>query len=275
MLQAAEGSLESCLFLSSDFCPISLIAPLGGVSLIFNALLTRFGLVCGIKETMSYAEWRATVVVLVGVTLVATAGPGSEETADIDQERFLRDLPAKLEKPAFLACAAVATTTVGGWVCLLHLKVLRKWRPAYSSLAASTMSGLTASMCGTFSVVFLKIASNWIPMAFRKVFAEDRDQIADPWGYWLAYLALFGLATVRKPHRKPPRAYIIPRVASHPDILVDRREALRRSTTSHAGGALPALSAQPLARRWPGHVCCAPLHLLAHALHVLLRRRRL
>ena len=45
------------------FCPISLIAPLGGMSIVFNALLTRFGLVCGIKENMSSEEWRATCVV--------------------------------------------------------------------------------------------------------------------------------------------------------------------------------------------------------------------
>lgn len=190
------GSEAVLSMLALYFCPISLIAPLGGMSIVFNALLTRFGLVCGIKENMSSEEWRATCVVLAGVTLVATAGPGSEDTANIDQERFLRDLPSQLAQPAFIICATIEASTVISWVCLLHLRCLRRWRPAESSLVASGMSGLTASMCGSFSVVLLKIASNWIPMAFRKVFAEDRDQIDDPWGYWLAYLSFFGLCTV-------------------------------------------------------------------------------
>ena len=129
-----------------------------------------------------------------GVTLVATAGPGSEDTANIDQSVSSR-----------LAIAARAT-------CLHHLRDNRSLNrhqlgvpaaPALPQAVAARRArwwhpypGLTASMCGSFSVVLLKIASNWIPMAFRKVFAEDRDQIDDPWGYWLAYLSFFGLCTV-------------------------------------------------------------------------------
>ena len=71
------------------FTPLSLIAPLGGLSVIFNALLTRFGCVFGIKEVMTRNGWIATLVVLAGVTLVSMSGPGSDgDGAPIKIEDF-------------------------------------------------------------------------------------------------------------------------------------------------------------------------------------------
>jgi len=56
---------------ASLFAPLALLAPLGGVAVVVNALLTRFGCVCGIKEKLSYLEWVATLCVMGGVALVA------------------------------------------------------------------------------------------------------------------------------------------------------------------------------------------------------------
>jgi drug/metabolite transporter (DMT)-like permease len=61
---------------ASLFAPLSLLAPLGGVAVVVNALLTRFGCVCGIKERLSFLEWLATFFVMCGVALVAFSGAG-------------------------------------------------------------------------------------------------------------------------------------------------------------------------------------------------------
>ena len=65
--------------------PLSVIAPLGGLAVVFNALLARFGIVVH-KEMMSVRDWLSTLCILVGVTLVAITGPGTapdDATADL------------------------------------------------------------------------------------------------------------------------------------------------------------------------------------------------
>jgi drug/metabolite transporter (DMT)-like permease len=63
---------------ASLFAPLSLLAPLGGVAVVVNALLTRFGCVCGIQERLSFLEWLATLFIMGGVALVAFSGPGGD-----------------------------------------------------------------------------------------------------------------------------------------------------------------------------------------------------
>ena len=44
--------------------PMSVIAPLGGLSVVFNALMARFGVIPGIKEDMSPRDWASTVCIV-------------------------------------------------------------------------------------------------------------------------------------------------------------------------------------------------------------------
>ena len=56
--------------------PLSLIAPLGGFGLLFNAVLTHFGCICGIRERLPIFGWVWTLVMVGGIILVALSDPG-------------------------------------------------------------------------------------------------------------------------------------------------------------------------------------------------------
>ena len=142
------------------FTPLSLIAPLGGLSVIFNALLTRFGIVCGIKEVMTVQGWIATVIVLMGVTLVSLSGPGSNDDGGPIE---IAALPAQMQKPLFVVLTTMAAAVVLGWIAVRKVPALKPIRPSFMSLTASVFSGVTAACCGAYSVMFLKIVSVGVP----------------------------------------------------------------------------------------------------------------
>lgn len=62
------------------FAPVSLLAPLQGFGLIFNAVLTHFGLVCGIRERMPLRGLLSTLLVIAGVVMVAISAPGGDDS---------------------------------------------------------------------------------------------------------------------------------------------------------------------------------------------------
>ena len=161
------------------FTPLSLIAPMGGLTVIFNALLVHFGVVCGIREKLSRLEWSCTIVVMMGVSLATISGPGSTTTGPLD----LDALPQRMARPAFASFAATMVGIVVIWLLVSHsgrssggsggsggsgcrsrlsgcrsrylprLTLLRGLRPADDSLTASVMSGTTAACCGSCSVL--------------------------------------------------------------------------------------------------------------------------
>mmetsp|Transcript_22691 Transcript_22691/g.73440 ORF Transcript_22691/g.73440 Transcript_22691/m.73440 type:complete len:505 (+) Transcript_22691:111-1625(+) len=143
---------------ASLFAPLSLLAPLGGVAVVVNALMTRFGCVCGIKERLSFLEWLATFLVMCGVALVAFSGPGG------DTQVVLADLPAQFSQPAFLAFLIPAMVLVCFALFLsppcrcAEIKLAVRLRPAQGTPTRSALSGFTAATCGAFSVLALKIS---------------------------------------------------------------------------------------------------------------------
>ena len=52
-LGSEVGLTSTALYLA----PLSFIAPLAGLAVVFNALIARLGLVAGTKEKMGYNEW--------------------------------------------------------------------------------------------------------------------------------------------------------------------------------------------------------------------------
>lgn len=52
-LGSEVGLTSTALYLA----PLSFIAPLAGLAVVFNAMISRLGIVAGTKETMSYNEW--------------------------------------------------------------------------------------------------------------------------------------------------------------------------------------------------------------------------
>ena len=146
----AEVGLSSLALL---FAPLNMLAPLGGVSVLANALLTRFGLVCGIQEKPSSSEWAATLLVLLGVSLVAICG-GS---ADASDDLTMADLPDAFSRPGFLLFAVPALIAVVIWSCLISCPAFKQIRPDETSLRASLVSGVAAACSGAFAVMFVKV----------------------------------------------------------------------------------------------------------------------
>ena len=177
------GSEAGLSTLALYYTPMSLIAPLGGLGVIINALIVRFGLVCGIKESLSVMEWVCTIIALVGLTLVTTSGPGSTNS---NEPLVIAELKT-LESPVFIAYACVAGTFVLCWVAVSHLKCLRRLRPGDSSLLATLCSGATAATCGSFSVLFLKITATAVP-----AFIQDTSVVPEP----IVFIAIVGLIIV-------------------------------------------------------------------------------
>lgn len=140
--------------------PMSVIAPLGGLSVVFNALLARFGVLPGIREEMSRRDWASTACILVGVVAVAYCGPAGVDPATYNAT-LVADLPAAFAQPVFVGYAAVSVAIVLAWLALWKggacVGALRPYTPRADSQAAAFGSSLTAALCAGFSTVFLKV----------------------------------------------------------------------------------------------------------------------
>lgn len=146
-LNLSSEALLSTMALA--FAPLSLIAPLGGVGVVFNALLARFGLVCGITEKLALSEWSATLLVLAGVSLAAVSGPGSGEA---EKPFDLDAMPVQFAQPAFLVYTTVALLLNVATLLVFHVPRLKTWRPRPNSATEAIVTGSAAASCGAFSV---------------------------------------------------------------------------------------------------------------------------
>ena len=155
------GSEAGLTTVALALAPLSFIAPLAGLAVVFNALIARAGFVPGIREKMAFADWLATLCIVVGVTLVAISGPQGTPAADggADPNR-IASLPAALRQPAFIAYAACASATVAAWLFLWKQRCsqrLRRLAPREDSTMAAIGSSLSAALTSAFSVIFLKV----------------------------------------------------------------------------------------------------------------------
>lgn len=147
---------------ASLFAPLVLLAPLGGVGVVVNALLARFGCVCGIKEALSFTEWFATFSIMCGVILVAVSGPGGHSEVVLDE------LPALFSQPIFLAFIIPAFLFIF-WTLFLfppctcaQTEFALRIRPKEGSIKRTIISGSSAGCCGAVSVLSLKITAKTI-----------------------------------------------------------------------------------------------------------------
>ncbi len=134
--------------------PLSLVSPLNGLGVVFNAILTRFGCVCGIRETMPARGWLATLAIVIGICLVAASGPGSTESTEI----ALAGLPRLFARPAFVALAAALGSSAVSFVLVMHAPPLARIRPTRPATIAC-LSSMCAAACGSLSVTALRVVS--------------------------------------------------------------------------------------------------------------------
>ena len=138
------------------FAPLVLVAPLSGLGLIINAVLTHFGLICGIRERMSRWGWFATLSATFGVALVAMSGAGN---ASASTRVWVADMPAILTRPQSLAITALLAGSVFVWTLVDKVEPLKCLRPR-SVAVRSFLSGLAAASSGGLSISILKFTVN-------------------------------------------------------------------------------------------------------------------
>lgn len=137
--------------------PLSWLAPLSGLTVVFNALLARFGCVCGVRETLSWSDWACTLLIFAGILLASIAGPG---TAPPAPPLTVADLQATFANGLYIGYFCVGTAAVVVFLLLWKQscsEALGRWRPREDTLLASVLSGCTAAFCGSVSVVSLKV----------------------------------------------------------------------------------------------------------------------
>ncbi|KAL3905954.1 MAG: hypothetical protein SGPRY_010728 [Prymnesium sp.] len=162
--------------------PISLLAPLTGTGVVFSALIASSGIVPGVQEKLALSDWICTFLVLIGVSIAAIFGPGSNEASDLNA------LPSAMSNPGFLAFVSLAVGIITGWLAISKVKLLEKLRPEEKSLQFTLLSGLSASLCGSLCVVFTKV----LMVAIRYLALGDNT----PFRIWAVWVALISLAVL-------------------------------------------------------------------------------
>ena len=137
-----------------SLAPLSLLAPLSGLAVVFNALLARFGCVCGVREDLSRTDWICTMLIVLGITIASIAGPG---TAPPAPPLTVADLPVVFSNPLYIGYFASGTLCILCWLSIWQRPSLAWLKPSDDSLLASVGSGSTAAFCGSVSVVSLKV----------------------------------------------------------------------------------------------------------------------
>lgn len=161
--------------------PLSIIAPVFGMTVIFSALLARSGLVPGIQEMLSCCEWICLLIALFGIVLCSIFGPSSETAIQYDEYEYY------FVQPQFLAYAIPACALVVGWMSVLLCTCFEPIRPHPQSLTTSLFSALGAGTAGSFSIVFSKIFTT--ALIHRLISASDTSVLT----MWITWLGIVGL----------------------------------------------------------------------------------
>lgn len=136
-----------------SFAPLSLLAPLGGLTIVFALLLARAG-PTELQEPIGERSFAAVLVLLLGVCLVTIFGPQSPEAGQ------------KAVQVAVVTCTHNIPFVVLAGLCLSGPSVLlmsrllpSQHRPKPENASYVVMQSFSAAVCGTFSTLILKILS--------------------------------------------------------------------------------------------------------------------
>mmetsp|Transcript_15593 Transcript_15593/g.44795 ORF Transcript_15593/g.44795 Transcript_15593/m.44795 type:complete len:444 (+) Transcript_15593:144-1475(+) len=166
------GSEVSLSVVALGMAPISVIAPIFGLAIVFSAVLARLGWVPGVKESLSRAEWASIVVIVVGIGLCSAFGPSTEH------EIAFEDIGKFFGRASFLGYACPAAAFVLFWVAVLLPRSPLLWlRPGSRSVTLSICASAASGIAGAFSIVFSKIFSEaiihrWLGKGDTSVFSD-------------------------------------------------------------------------------------------------------
>ncbi|EOD23359.1 hypothetical protein EMIHUDRAFT_442083 [Emiliania huxleyi CCMP1516] len=187
LLISAAGLAPAALAL----LPLAMVAPFGGVTIVFSALLAATG-VCKVREPLSRAQIVFILAITAGVTLVSFFGPKEEKviTTEILEEHF--------KQTAFLAFAITAWVFLVVFCTTQHLPFAAQERCRLSAalkrcrLSTKTIAvgdGFAAALFGAFSQTFLKMVAEVAEVTI----SQDGEKAGEAWTSWIPYISILGL----------------------------------------------------------------------------------
>lgn len=218
------GNIVSEALLSSTayvFAPLSLILPVGGSALIFTGVLTRLGVVPGIKEHLSPVEWVTLGFTALAMVGTSAFGPKAESVPPFD------DWQAQWQRPAVPMHYALTMLAGLVWTALVtRLSHLNPWREGTTVYAI--LSALTSGALGSWAVLFTKVYSTAIQIALST--GDTRAA-----SLWITWFAVAGFAI-----SGPAQLFLM-----HKSLTGGRARCTASFALAHARPALPAPPAPP------------------------------
>ena len=157
------SSEVTCSPLAVAFAPLAMVAPCNGLAVVYNAILTHFGCVCGIRERLSLLGWAGSLCTLCGIALVGVSGPGSTESTDFT----LEETAVLCGQPRFIAYTCVLASHVLLWGLTTHWTRFARFRP--TGILMTWCSGLSAGCCGAYAVMSVKVVVKGITIIINEV----------------------------------------------------------------------------------------------------------
>ena len=169
------------------FAPLSLISPIGGMSVVFAMVYAWFGLFGIQKEKASPRAIGALLVTLVGITVAAIQVPATESLEDLD------DASRRLVSWAHVVYFFIGWTLSFGWLALNTFDTqFARIRPAPSHWISAPLSGFTSGWVAAYSLTSFKLAMT----ALRRVLGGDMTVASNPF-VWICALIAFPMGCLQ------------------------------------------------------------------------------
>jgi len=164
--------------------PLSLLAPLAGVTLGLSTIWAGTGCITLIHEPLSYGELLCLVLIFLGVTLSSVFGPTETNNDDLDR------LGSYLAQGGFLVYWIGFSLAMIAWACIVNSPSLRERYLPSTEFARTFISAVTAAACSALTQVFLKIVAELIPY----ISDHHRVPTENGWIYFsFVWLGLFAI----------------------------------------------------------------------------------
>ena len=179
---ACEVGLTS---LALALAPLSLLAPVSGLTIVFGAMFAWVGLFGNKREKITPVEVAALAVTISGVGISAVFGPSGEGMPDLYATSM------RLIGWPHLIYAFCGWTLALGWMALQTFdKRLGRFRPRPEHPISAPLSGLTSGWLASYSLSMFKI----VMTALRRAFAGDWAP-AKYVAVWVSAVLLFPVAS--------------------------------------------------------------------------------
>eukprot|EP00322_Chrysochromulina_rotalis_P024100 CAMPEP_0115860524 /NCGR_PEP_ID=MMETSP0287-20121206/17173_1 /TAXON_ID=412157 /ORGANISM="Chrysochromulina rotalis, Strain UIO044" /LENGTH=355 /DNA_ID=CAMNT_0003314853 /DNA_START=1 /DNA_END=1068 /DNA_ORIENTATION=- len=154
-LQAGVSAVTDTIAYST--CPLSLISPFAGLTIVFSAVWAMLGIVPGIHEKTSYAELSTIALIFAGVTFSSIYGPRDVGNGNLDR------IATYLHEPAWVALWCAQSGLIIAWTIISAVPAVQRVLEPKSAIVTTFISGAAAAACAALTQCFLKVPAMLIP----------------------------------------------------------------------------------------------------------------